>query len=122
MTLVSWSCLQLYTHTPCVLRCTSLLVFVTLMTGVHALCHSVIHPFSLQPHPRSQAEATVSGNICHRVSKAQMLRVAETHSKFNQSESFSVRSGKQRLHNYQQLQSKLTSTVTDVFFVFYRTF
>lgn len=51
-----------------------------------------------------------------------MLHVAETHSKFNQSESFSVRSRKQRHHNYQQLQSKLTSTVTEIFFVFYRTF
>lgn len=37
------------------------------------------------------------------------------HSKFNQSESLSVSSRKQWLHNYQQLQSKLTSTVTETF-------
>lgn len=48
---VSVSCLQLYIQTSCVLPCTSPLVIVILMTSMHALCHSVMHPFQFVGSP-----------------------------------------------------------------------
>lgn len=51
MSVVSVSCLQLYIQTSCVLQCTSPLVIVMLMTSMHALCHSVIHPFQFVASP-----------------------------------------------------------------------
>lgn len=51
MTVVSVSCLQSCIQTSCVLQCMSLLVIVMAVTRVHALCHSVIHPFWFAASP-----------------------------------------------------------------------
>lgn len=71
MTVVSVSCLLLCIQTSCVLQCTSLLVIVMLVTRVHALCHSVIHPFRVCSLTRGAVwRQRSAGKICHRVSKA----------------------------------------------------
>lgn len=115
MAVVAMLCLHSSIQTSFVLQCVSHLIIVKPVTGMHGQCHP-LH-FSFYPNPWSNAEQPVSTKVCLNAA------CGRKHTRNSITLNLSLSEPrKQWLHNYQQLQSKLTSTVTEISFVSYGAF